>query len=122
MKKKLFIHFLIALFCCWITVGLAANSTIVYRTLIFLFTTVAVCTTLSWIKKLVRYIYNSKKKIKDKRIKIKVQFISKDEPKPRVYSQTFSSTDFTQCMKNIFRYAKIYKCCVESMTLLTTEE
>ena len=63
-----------------------------------------------------------KKKMKDKRIRIKVVFVRKHDASETTFAQIFFATDLTQCVFDALHYTKLSHCKIKSMELLTTED
>lgn len=64
----------------------------------------------------------SKKKMKDKRIRLKVEFIKQHNGIDTSFIQIFSSDEgLTECVKLTLMYAKFQRCKIKSMELLTTK-
>lgn len=70
------------------------------------------------------WLFNrSKKKMKDKRIRLKVEFIKQHNGIDTSFIQIFSSDEgLAECVKLTMMYSKYQRCKIKSMTLLTTEE
>lgn len=66
--------------------------------------------------------FKSKKKTKDKRIKLKVVFIRKHDATKTTFTRIFSYDTLTDCVMRALEHCKTYSCQIRSMEQLTTEE
>ena len=129
MKNKLLylcFSFLTAFLCCFLAVGLIRNDKIILGIFIILLCLVAsyfifmfVSTVSAWVY---RILSKPKKKIKNKRIRVKVVFSQMFENQTILTTETFSATTLKQCLAYIKSYAEQYKLKIKVITLLTTED
>ena len=129
MKNKLLylcFSFLTAFLCCFLAVGLIRNDKIILGIFIILLCLVAsyfifmfVSTVSAWVY---RILSKPKKKIKNKRIRIKVVFTQDYDEQPILVTQIFSGICLEHCVAYAKEYAKQYNCQIKSITKLTTED
>lgn len=65
---------------------------------------------------------NKKKKIKNKRVRLKVVFIQNYNGQPILLTQIFSGIYIEHCIAYAKEYAKQYNCRIKSLTRLTAED
>ena len=129
MKLKLkfsLLYLIIAVICTLIALGIAVENLIIMATLCTMFTYVGMFALFEFGTHLVDYLQaraKHKKKIKNKRTRLKVEFIDPNEiTSENTFSLIFSGYDLASCFQNIYDYANLYQKKVKSITVLTTEE
>ena len=83
--------------------------------------TIIVYSNISAIEFVVNFV-SKKKKIGNKRIKIRVVFTIAYNDRITTHQQVFSNTDLKDCMCDILKHVAKFKCKIKSMELLTTED
>lgn len=127
-KTTLFIsiiYIIISIVCCLIAVGLIRDNFIVTTILTILICLAAsyfFVTALITFVDLIENLFKSKKKTKDKRIRLKVVFTQDYDEQPILVTQIFSGICIEHCIAYAKEYAKQYNCQIKSITRLTTED
>lgn len=121
--RKLLIHFLIAFLSAWITVGLVVKNPIVIITFTTVFAVITSYLLLIWIESLIKFVYNSKKKMKDKRkeVKLKATFRYEKVGVRKTFQHTIVGDDIESCIGSAMKFARDHGYTVTSLDLLATE-
>lgn len=123
MLHKLFTHFLIAFLSALITVGLIVKNPIVIIALTIVFAMIASHLLFTWIEFLIKFIYNSKKKMKNKRkeVKLKATFRYEKVGVRKTFQHIIIGDSIESCIGSAMKFARDHGYTVTSLDLLTTE-
>ena len=125
MRNKildLFIYFTSAIISCIALVGIIIDAEIiklVFILIFFVLTLYLILYTIGYTIEIIQY----KKKMKNKRIRLRVVFVKITENTQTEFAQIFSATDdLSTCVQRALLFAKRNNCRVKSMNMLTTED
>ena len=106
-------------------IGLAFDNNIIEFSVLFIFGLLGShfsLLSITTFTQLIILYFKSKKKTKDKRIKLKVVFVRKHDATKTTFTQIFSYGTLTDCVMHALEYCKTHSCQIKSMEQLTTEE
>ena len=128
MKLKLrclTIYLILVFIFVLIIIGLAFDNSVIEFSVLFIFGLLSshfLLLSVTTFTRLIILYFKSKKKIKDKRIKLKVVFIRKHDATETTFTRIFSYDTLTDCVMHALEHCKTYSCQIKSMEQLTTEE
>jgi hypothetical protein len=109
-----------ALVSCIVLFGIVLDLPIIKSALMVFFSITTLYLFLYAIAYLIETV-EMKKKMRNKRIKIRVEFTPENDTTNSSFTKVFSAHDLMICVESSLLYAKRNRCQIKSMTQLTTE-